>query len=175
MTTYNASAVDDAVISHKKGITLQQGRALRDNPIAMFEGAAGAPRLATKTKSLDLGINSTGILTGFDDWTGLFGWGSFENISGAINRLIEISIGDATTFATASTLVDINANSSGHVFFFLDIASGLLKSSYFDGDVERGYTTLALPAGDVTRIQFETEQDATFSCLYWLNGGESAA
>lgn len=46
MTTYNASAVADAIIAHKKGITLQQGRALRDNPIAMAEGAAGAPKVA---------------------------------------------------------------------------------------------------------------------------------
>lgn len=32
-------------IGHKKPITLQQGRALRDNPIAMGEGAAGAPSI----------------------------------------------------------------------------------------------------------------------------------
>ena len=45
MTTYDASAVANTVIAYKKGMTLQQGRALRDNPLAMFEGAAGAPRL----------------------------------------------------------------------------------------------------------------------------------
>ena len=43
MATYNAAAVADAVIAHKKGITLQTGRALRDNPLATFEGATGAP------------------------------------------------------------------------------------------------------------------------------------
>lgn len=53
MATYNPSAVADAAIAHKKGITLQTGRALRDNPIAMAEGAAGAP-----------GIN--GLATGRD-------------------------------------------------------------------------------------------------------------
>lgn len=45
MTTYNAAAVTDAVIAYQKPITLQQGRALRDNPLAQFEGAAGAPRI----------------------------------------------------------------------------------------------------------------------------------
>jgi len=45
MTTYNAAAVADSVIAYQKGITLQQGRALRDNPLAQFEGASGAPRL----------------------------------------------------------------------------------------------------------------------------------
>lgn len=45
MATYNGAAVTDAVIASQKPITLQQGRALRDNPIAIAEGAAGAPRL----------------------------------------------------------------------------------------------------------------------------------
>ena len=45
MTTYNAAAVSDSVIAYKKAITLQIGRQLRDNMLAMFEGAAGAPRL----------------------------------------------------------------------------------------------------------------------------------
>jgi|GEM_PF-4375671 len=42
---YNESAVSNTAIAFQKPITLQQGRALRDNPIAMFEGASGAPRL----------------------------------------------------------------------------------------------------------------------------------
>lgn len=45
MTTYNAAALADSVIAFLKGITLQQGRALRDNPIAITEGATGAPRI----------------------------------------------------------------------------------------------------------------------------------
>lgn len=42
---YNAAAVSNTAIAFQKPITLQQGRALRDNPIAMLEGAPGAPRL----------------------------------------------------------------------------------------------------------------------------------
>lgn len=42
---YSASAVSNTAIAFQKPITLQQGRALRDNPIAMLEGAPGAPRL----------------------------------------------------------------------------------------------------------------------------------
>lgn len=45
MTTYDASSVSDAVIAFRKPITLQQGRGLRDNPIAMAEGATDAPRI----------------------------------------------------------------------------------------------------------------------------------
>ncbi len=45
MPTYDAATVADAALAHKKGMTLQQGRALRDNPIAMAERAAGAPKI----------------------------------------------------------------------------------------------------------------------------------
>jgi len=43
MTTFNASAVDNATIGHRKGISLQTGRALRDNPIAISEADASVP------------------------------------------------------------------------------------------------------------------------------------
>jgi len=45
MTTYNAGAVSNTAIAYQKPITLQQGRALRDNPIAIAEGATGALRI----------------------------------------------------------------------------------------------------------------------------------
>lgn len=43
MTTYNSSAVTDAVIAYQKPVTLQQGRALRNNPIAIAEADASVP------------------------------------------------------------------------------------------------------------------------------------
>lgn len=45
MASFDLSKLVDAVLAHKRGITLQQGRALRDNPIAIAEGAAGAPSI----------------------------------------------------------------------------------------------------------------------------------
>lgn len=43
MPTYNSAAVSDTTIAFEKPITLQQGRALRDNPLAVLEGATNAP------------------------------------------------------------------------------------------------------------------------------------
>ena len=40
---YNSGAVSDDAIGHKKPITLQTGRALRDNPIEIASGGFGAP------------------------------------------------------------------------------------------------------------------------------------
>jgi len=45
MTTYSSSAVSNTVIAYEKPITLQQGRALRDNLLAIAEGDATAPRI----------------------------------------------------------------------------------------------------------------------------------
>lgn len=54
----------DSVISHEKPITLQQGRALRDNPLAMAEGAAGAPYLRhwRPYDSIAVGDGHTGLI-----------------------------------------------------------------------------------------------------------------
>lgn len=41
--TYSDAAVSDSQIGHKKGITIQQGRALRDNPKGMAQGVADSP------------------------------------------------------------------------------------------------------------------------------------
>ena len=60
MTTFNASAVDNATIGHRKGISLQTGRALRDNPIAIAEGAAGAPRI--QFAALDAWFSTAGAI-----------------------------------------------------------------------------------------------------------------
>ena len=48
MAVYNYAAVADATVAFEKGITLQQGRALRDNPIALAGGAADAPRISIR-------------------------------------------------------------------------------------------------------------------------------
>lgn len=56
--SYDAAAVSDTVIAHKKPITLQQGRALRDNPLAIAAGATGAPRIQPEAMDLYYGSGS---------------------------------------------------------------------------------------------------------------------
>jgi hypothetical protein len=68
MTTYNGTAVADTTIAFQKGITLQQGRALRDNPIAIAEGAAGAPYVAAGWHPYDgvtVGDGADGVIYDF--------------------------------------------------------------------------------------------------------------
>lgn len=68
MTTYDESAVSNTVIAHKKPITLQQGRALRDNPIAISEAATGAPVVVAGWHPYDMvkiGDGATGLIYDF--------------------------------------------------------------------------------------------------------------
>ena len=65
MTTYNAAAVTDAIIAYGKGITLQQGRALRDNPIAIAEGASGAPKVMAAALNIATGSASASVASGY--------------------------------------------------------------------------------------------------------------
>lgn len=46
MPTNNPAAVSNTAIAFEKPITLQQGRALRDNPLAAFEASTGADYIA---------------------------------------------------------------------------------------------------------------------------------
>lgn len=63
MTTYNAATVSDAAIAYENAITLQQGRALRDNPLAIGEGAVDAPKVQSAALNIAV-ITSAGTLTG---------------------------------------------------------------------------------------------------------------
>lgn len=68
MTTYNGTAVADTTIAFQKGITLQQGRALRDNPIAIAEGSVGAPYTAAGWHPYDgvtIGDGADGVIYDF--------------------------------------------------------------------------------------------------------------
>ena len=68
MTTYNASTVSDTAIASGKPITLQQGRAQRDNLIAAREGATGAPYEASAWhpyNGVTIGDGATGLFYDF--------------------------------------------------------------------------------------------------------------
>lgn len=65
MTTYNPSTVSNTAIASGKPLTLQQGRALRDNPIAFREGASGVAYEASAWHPHDgvtIGDGATGMI-----------------------------------------------------------------------------------------------------------------
>lgn len=105
MPTYNASAVSDTAIAFQKPITLQQGRALRDNALSVFEGDASAPLSLLPTVHLGTITTTTGTtqtLTGLDlsPFRGLrIVWVSVLGTSGAGFNVTVGGVSVATTNA----------------------------------------------------------------------------
>lgn len=89
MATWTNISNED--IKHKKPITVAAGRALRDNPIAISEGAAGAPRVA------DAALSGTVTAAGID-------WVAKRIIAAAWNALGQ-TVTAVHTASTTSTLV----------------------------------------------------------------------
>jgi hypothetical protein len=108
MPTYNAAAVSDTTIAYQKPITLQQGRAFRDNLIATMEMASGSPKMKRKL----VGGAATG--SGSVTFTGLGEFGGVDmliNLSGStggappatFTLTLEFS-NDGTTWLGGSTI-----------------------------------------------------------------------
>lgn len=114
MATYNAAAVSDAAIAFQQPVTLQQGRALRDNLIAVTEGATGAPRvmpLAINNWHARVALDATTtpvVITGLDPNTIIQAMGSFAN--GALDDAELQMSGSADGGSTWGSWFDITPN-----------------------------------------------------------------
>jgi len=162
MTTYNASTVSDTAIASGKPITLQQGRALRDNPIAITEGASGAPQIVGKALDLFLGN-----FTFTDTEAGLSGLGSLDGMmvlvnsvnsgSSARNMQIRMSNDGGTTWGSWQNTGLSNGNGNGQGIMFIGLKSGLSMSvtdSASVTDISNGWVTLTVPSGGADAFQF---------------------
>ena len=175
MTTYNAAAVADTVIAFKKGITLQQGRALRDNPIAIAEGASGAPKIASKSVG---GLAASGTLT----FTGLGAFGGikiegFIEGTGSPGRDLTLSLSDdGVTFYGAAIIVDASA-AFGSFSMYLDFATGGYKIAYLlePGIPMYASGTITGSSLAVTDVRLDAAPDTRAAVIAYPNGGESAS
>jgi len=157
MTTYNASTVSNTAIASGKPITLQQGRALRDNPIAIIEGASGAPSIVGMALDLFLGtITATATesgLSGLGDLDGVMMFVSLEN-STVTSRLLELRLsGDnGSTWGSWQNLGHAFDNADGKDvdFGFLGLKSGKYRATGGRGGTA---LTLTLPSGGANAFQ----------------------
>lgn len=94
MTTY--STITDGQVDQDSPITQPLITALRDNPLAIAEGAAGAPKIADSWQALETTSSSGLIVTNVDN-----GEGVRINVSGT---------GDAGSGQTISFKVSISSN-----------------------------------------------------------------
>lgn len=144
MTTYDASAVSDSVIAHKKGVTLQQGRALRDNLLAALEGDSSVPDLLKLTipyGTLATTSGATQALTGLD--------------LTQVNRLFLVFSLTLTASATVSVAGVVASGAAiGHKgIVYVDVQTGIfaanLGSTSIVGDtsITDATTSIAISCG----------------------------
>ena len=174
MTTYNSSAVDNATIGHRKGISLQTGRALRDNPLAMGEGSANAPRIVGAALDTHIGgfllVSATPLtLTDLDRHKTIVIDAMHTGIGASAFLVVAFSNNNGSSFATGQSLGSYPALS--YAKLRLDLVTGLFKAfkastATFDGNAVLG--TFTVPA-NVNAIRISTSQDVELD-IYCFGG-----
>lgn len=146
MATYNAAAVSDAAIAFQKPITLQQGRALRDNPLAIAEAASGAPRIAPAAFNAWLGrvqldATTTPVaITGCDPDTIITAVGSFANgVADAAEIQVSGSADGGATWGSWFTLTPATASTRHPVHVVINLKNGIFDTLFANsGDLGAG-------------------------------------
>lgn len=157
--------------------TSAQGIALYENPLAIAEGASGAPKIAIKTAG---GVSGVGSLTftGLGDFSGALIHGTL--LTDGSNRAFGIALSNnGTTFATASwAIVNINSAAQATFCIVVDFVTGAFKCMHtaWTSTAEIYKTgTLAGAGADVTAIRLTVDGFGTVAAIVLPNGGESAS
>lgn len=124
MPTFNLSAVADAAIAFQKPITLQQGRAFRDNLLAALLADASVPDVYLPTVDLGTFNLSTGVgsvaVAGLDLTPYKQLAFSFNNVNPVVND-DPVYIGTAPIFSRPS------ASGGAYGVIMLDLANGVVS------------------------------------------------
>jgi hypothetical protein len=176
MATYDAAAVSDAVIAFKKGITLQQGRALRDNPIAIAEGATGAPRV--EGRALDTFMGTLSLVdttaTGFIDLDGFELIRAVGNIDEATvtarNLQIRFSNDNGSSYGSYQVITPSLGSAFRNIEMFFNMRTGAGRFICLNNDA----LTLTVPANaNAFQMRFDgSDRTGTFS--FFCFGGLTA-
>lgn len=155
--------------------TSAQGIALYENPLAIAEGASGAPKIAIKTAG---GLSAGGKLTftGLGDFSGALIHGTV--LTDGSNRTLGASLSDdGTTYSTASAL--LNGTAGPYRFtLFVDFVTGAFKCTHDSIDPPSpiyAAGTLAGAGSSVSAIRFTIGGASTIAAIVLPNGGESAS
>lgn len=165
---YNAAAVSNTTIAYEKPITLQQGRALRDNPLEIASHGPGAPRMVRKI----LGASgATVTFTDLDEFGGFIADYSYAGgTGGSPTSDLTISFSDdGTTFYDATVISALAPGSSGKIW--VDFATGA-----WGHVVGQTYTSGTFPglSLDVVAVRFvNARSGGTGACgvSFMPNGG----
>ena len=184
MTTY--STITDGQVDQDSPITQPLMTALRDNPIAIAEGAAGAPKIADSWQALETTSSNGLIVTDVDNGEGVRVLTSGNGIAFSGDTIyfkVSISSDNGATFVSEITLKSASApakdtvtiNPAGTFIFdrptgawaFLDqdgydIQTGTFPSSSAVTDIRFRFYENTIPQADkIAALAFVTGGKAT--------------
>lgn len=171
-TTY--TAIDASRIDQDSPIDEPLMRNLRDNPIALAEGAAGAPRINGRAiRPFIGGLESTGgvlDVTGLENYGGIY-WDGRRSMGVGAGGTVQIQLSDdgGTTWQAATTLANDFSGTSDRINGHVDFLSGAYVS-IFD-TTGYGTGTIALPPGTVNAVRFSMSADTNPNLRFMVSAG----
>jgi len=179
MTTY--TTITNAEIDQDSPITQPLLTALRDNPVAITEGAAGAPKVQAAALDTFVGI-APATITGLGDYVALNlrGGGTCGSAGGLddLQTSVELSDDGGSTWAAATNVINLSTTTNEFLAATVDISINLQTGDFFtrgittrkdsSGDITFGISntsgTIALPTGTVDAIRIaNADGGATFN------------
>jgi len=144
----------DVEISHEKPITLQQGRALRDNPVAIAEHATGAPRIAIPITGND---GTTVTFSGLGSYGGLEATIFWNGFSTPDTQTLSVEFSNnGTTWYGATTLLSFVAQAGNRAAeFWVDFDStayGLIRMNMSAGGTTGAQEIARHDSGTITGL-----------------------
>lgn len=160
MTTY--TAVTDTETGHLKPLTTSLLRRLRDNPIAVAEGATGAPRIMPA--ALDLYLGSFDIsgatyvgLSGLDGLDGILVAMQIVTGGATTNTRFRLSDDGGATWGSNIAIGSIAASAtSGMAIFYISLKTprALVLMSPIGSTAAGRTTSYTIPGSGANAIQF---------------------
>lgn len=139
MTTY--TPITNAEIDQDSPITQPLLTALRDNPVAITEGAAGAPKIQAAALSTFV-ATAPATITGLNNFAAINIRGGGEHgvsgVSGELTLAIELSDDGGSTWATSSTIMTTSVDADNTISVFLDISVNLLTGAFYTSGSKAG-------------------------------------
>lgn len=179
MTTF--VSILDTQLDPDAPLTSSLAYAWRDNPVAIVEGASGAPKIADKTALVTL-TGSTTTINSIGAWSGL--WIDAKlSIPTAGSAGYDISFSDdGSIFYGATSICTSVLSYYGHQITFIDFASGTYKAVLgYNLSGDKVVTTSAAISGltnSVVSIRFTSTgsvPSAGGGAILRLQGGESSS
>lgn len=168
MTTY--TPIENSEIDQDSVVQPPLMAALRDNPIALAEGASGAPKISTKNL---FGAGTSGTVD-FDveDFNGARFFIEAKNASGSFGRDITIGASTDGVVFNSLTLRTVAANESVASSGYYNKINGQV---YLTGIITPLVGTFTTIGTTVTTLRFTGATDLTYSIHLMPDGGESSS